>query len=99
MSYPRRSTGGKRIRMDDSFGSGKFFSQNDNFVMKFAIISWTNVLAILTLILGQQGYGEGYDQSNDGGEEAFDPMAFYRQQQQEMLLQATQHVQVEWKEP
>jgi hypothetical protein len=31
------------------------------------------------------------DQSEDAG---FNPMAFYRQQQQEMLLQASQHVQV-----
>ena len=35
---------------------------------------------------GQQGY-EGYS-----GEQ-YDPMAYYKQQQQEMLLQATQHVQ------
>ncbi len=51
---------------------------------------WLNIFPFL----GQQGYNEGYDQSNDGGEEPFDPMAFYRQQQQEMMLQATQHVQV-----
>ena len=29
----------------------------------------------------------------DESEESYDPMAYYRQQQQEMLLQATQHVQ------
>ena len=29
----------------------------------------------------------------DDADESYDPMAYYRQQQQEMLLQATQHVQ------
>ena len=35
------------------------------------------------------------DTSGEGDEQesSYDPMAFYKQQQQEMLLQATQHVQ------
>ncbi len=39
---------------------------------------------------------EGYEQQgdNDQSEDAeFDPMAFYRQEQQKMLLQASQHIQ------
>ena len=46
---------------------------------------------------------EGMDTSGEGqeGEEqesAYDPMAYYKQQQQEMLLQATQHVQASQEE-
>ena len=39
--------------------------------------------------------GSAMDTSGEGDEQesSYDPMAFYKQQQQEMLLQATQHVQ------
>ena len=37
--------------------------------------------------------GSAMDTSGEGDDESYDPMAFYKQQQQEMLLQATQHVQ------
>ena len=34
-----------------------------------------------------------FDQQDQSESAEFDPMAFYRQQQQEMLLQASQHIQ------
>jgi hypothetical protein len=82
MSHGRRS-GGKRIRMDESPPSSDFPATP------------------LASGGGASVYGQQYDsfdQQGSGYEEpaedaAFDPMAFYKAQQQEMLLQASQHVQ------
>ena len=43
----------------------------------------------------ESGSGSAMDTSGEADEQesSYDPMAFYKQQQQEMLLQATQHVQ------
>ena len=48
----------------------------------------------------QQGYG-GYQEDQDSSmetNESYDPLAFYRQQQAEMMMQSTQHVQASQQE-
>ena len=80
MSYGRRSMGGKRIRMNESP------PHND-----FPATPMTTG--------GESVYGQQYDNFEQQAAEepvddtSYDPMAYYQAQQQEMLLQATQHVQ------
>lgn len=43
-------------------------------------------------------FSQGGASGSGTGEESYDPMAYYRQQQQEMLQKATQHVQASQEE-
>ena len=78
--------GGKRIRMDESPPANDFPATPQT-------AGGASVYGQQYDSFEQQGsaYGSGYEEQTEDA--SFDPMAFYKAQQQEMLLQASQHVQ------
>lgn len=105
MSYgERRSTrsAGKRIRMmdesmedyeneDGSYGQGGQQQPQQQYGSQTPS-QYGNTYGSASGSGGGFSGGQDYS-SGDGSAEAYDPMALYKQQQQEMLRQATQHVQ------
>ena len=88
MSYGRRSMGGKRIRMNES-------PPHNDFPATPMTTGGESVYGQQYDNFEQQAAGSNLDSSFEEpvDDASYDPMAYYQAQQQEMLLQATQHVQ------
>lgn len=95
MSYNTRRSGGKRLRMDQSGyddGYGDNFSEQSN--SNFSDFGQGGMNGGFKLTPKHLIFYQTFVENTD----SYDPMAYYRQQQQEMLLQASEHVQASQQE-